>query len=152
MRQRESSRGGTYYISLTQNYRHSWLARKGRKGDLNESRSRLGYAILLSRCYFAIARLKRGNIVEPGWFLWHRKENLPRGAHNENIIILSNVKNSISHASFERHFRIPWHFVGDRFREIRCADFLYLCHDSIITDTTIDMSNLYMYIFPTRVF
>lgn len=95
-------------ISFTQNYYRSWLAGKGRKEDSNESRSRLNHTILLSRCYFAIARPKRGNIVEPGWFLWHRKEN-PWGSMK--MIILSN---EVPRASFEKHFLllIP--------RDLRC--------------------------------
>lgn len=36
-----------------------------RRTESKESSSRLDRAILLSRCYFAIARLERGNIVEP---------------------------------------------------------------------------------------
>lgn len=71
---------------------------KGKKEDTDESpESCLGHAILLSRCYFAIARLKRGNIVKPGWFLWHRKEN-PAWS-SMKIIALSITEWEIVHLS-----------------------------------------------------
>lgn len=92
---RESSRDDVYRL------RGIIIARgcqeKGRKEDSDESRSRLGHAILLSRCYFTTARLKRGNIVEPGWFLWHRKEN-PWGSMG--IIILSNEEPRLLRKTF----------------------------------------------------
>jgi hypothetical protein len=52
--------------SAYRSYHQLSLARKGKKEDSDKRRFCLGHTILLSHCYFAIARFKRGNIVELG--------------------------------------------------------------------------------------
>jgi len=64
-------------------YRLLSLARKGNRGRKQRRALFRRHAGLLSHCYFAIAHPKRGNIVEHGWFLWHRKEKPPHVTQRE---------------------------------------------------------------------
>lgn len=94
---------------------------KGKKGGYRISQSCLGH-ILLSRCYFA-TRFKRGNIVKPGWFLWHRKENPPWSSMK--IIIDDRMRNRISLIPSLEIIFVDWNFIEKNFSSLFVYFFFY---------------------------